>query len=155
MGLGSSGNPAMVLEREITVNAPPETVWNVLAGIAEWPAWNPGVSSVTIGDNLTVGTHFRWRAKGIQISSTVTELIIGRRICWTGNSVGIHAMHLWTFEPVGGRTRVTTREALSGWLVKILTVFRPAFLDRSLEKTLAALKARAEKDAESNQHTPQ
>lgn len=54
------------------------------------------------------------------------------------------AIHIWKFEPQENATRVITEESLSGWLARLLKLFDPAFLDKSLEASLRLLKAKAE-----------
>ena len=129
---------------EITIQAPPETVWSVLTDIAGWPQWQSGVSSAALDGELAVGTTFRWKANGLGITSTIQDLRPGRRIGWTGDSLGMRAIHLFALEPQDGVTRVTTEESLSGWLARILKFFDANYLDKSLASSLQALKTRAE-----------
>ena len=66
------------------------------------------------------------------------------RIGWTGNSLGMYAIHNWMFEKHGDKTRVITEESLSGWLTRLMKLFDPHFLEKSMEAALQRLKARAE-----------
>jgi len=82
---------------------------------------------------------------GMGIVSTLQEVQPPQRISWTGKSPGMAAVHCWTFEAQGDHTRVITEESLSGWFPRLLKLLTPAFLDRSLAKSLETLKAQAEK----------
>lgn len=133
---------------EITVQAPPDTVWSVLTDIDRWPEWQAGVSSAALEGDLAAGATFRWKANGLGITSTIQEFEPGRRIGWTGDSLGMRAIHIFALAPQDGGTRVTTEESLSGWLARILKIFDADYLDESLAGSLRALKARAEAELE-------
>jgi hypothetical protein len=47
-------------------------------------------------------------------------------------------------QPQNGGTLVTTEESMSGWLVSILKLLAPGFLDKSLDGWLHDLKNKAE-----------
>ena len=34
---------------EIVIEAPPDTVWDVLTAIDDWPTWNPDVKEASLG----------------------------------------------------------------------------------------------------------
>jgi len=134
----------MTARKETFIAAPPGTVWAVLTDIDRWPEWQPDVTSAKLEGDLAVGTTLRWKAKGLGINSTIRELEPGRRIGWTGDSIGMRAIHLWTFEPQEGGTRVITEESLSGWFSRILKLFDQTFLEKSLAGSLQVLKTQAE-----------
>lgn len=89
---------------------------------------------------------FKWKALGMGITSTLQEVDPPHTIGWTGDSLGMHAVHVWHLESSNGKTKVTTEESLSGWFPKILKFFNPNFLDQSLQKSLETLKATAEQE---------
>jgi uncharacterized membrane protein len=138
-------NAPLTARKEIFITAPLETVWSLQSDIERWPTWQSDVSSAKLDGSLAVGTIFRWKAKGLNITSTIQELELGQRISWTGNSIGMKAVHIWMFEPQGNGTHVVTEESLSGWLARILRIFDPAFLEKSLAESLHILKTRAER----------
>ena len=61
-----------------------------------------------------------------------------------GASLGTRAMHTWTFTAGQGGTLVTTDESMTGWLVSLLKVIMPTFLDKSLDVWLRDLKTQCE-----------
>lgn len=135
----------MSTRKEIFIDAPVERVWAVQTDIEHWPAWQADVSNAELEGNLTVGTTFYWKAKGVKITSTIQELDPGRRIGWTGSSMGMKAIHTWTFEEQDNGTHVITEESLSGWFPSLMRIVDPAFLEKSLAGSLRALKDEAER----------
>lgn len=129
---------------EITIEAPVEKVWGVQTDIEGWPQWQADVTSAKLDGELEAGTVFRWKAKGLNITSKLHTVEMNRRIGWTGTSIGMSAIHNWTFESQGAVTRVITEESLSGWLTRLMKLLDPHFLEKSLETSLNILKHRAE-----------
>jgi uncharacterized protein YndB with AHSA1/START domain len=130
--------------KEIVISATLDTVWSVLTDVKRWPEWQPDVAFARLDHNLGVGAVFRWKAKGFNITSTIQEFEPGRRIGWTGDSTGMKAIHIWSFEANDTGTRVITEESLSGWLPRVLRIFDSKFLEKSLARSLQVLKAQAE-----------
>lgn len=131
-------------EKDILISAPLEKVWSELTQIDQWPKWQPDVTAAKLGGTLAVGTQFFWKAKGLSITSTIRFLAPMTGIGWTGNSVGMQAIHIWTFEERGDQTYVKTEESLSGWFPRLLKIFDPKFLEKSLQNSLQVLKTHAE-----------
>jgi hypothetical protein len=130
--------------KEVVINAPIETVWALLTGIERWPGWQPDISFAKLEGPLAIGTVFRWKAKVLSITSTIQVLEPGRCIGWTGHSLGMRAVHVWTLEPLGNGVHVASEESLAGWLVRTMKLFDSSFLDKSLESSLRVLKAQSE-----------
>jgi uncharacterized protein YndB with AHSA1/START domain len=138
------GKALLQARATIEIAAAPGKVWAALTAIDRWPEWQPGVSAAQLEGVLAVGSVFRWKAKGLGIVSTIQELEPGKRIAWSGISLGMRAMHAWTLEATGGGTRVASRESMTGWLASIMRFVSPGFLDKSVAASLEALKARSE-----------
>jgi uncharacterized protein YndB with AHSA1/START domain len=51
-------SPPVVSSTEIEIEAPIEAVWDILAAIERWPAWNPDVRWVTLDGPVAEGTTF-------------------------------------------------------------------------------------------------
>jgi uncharacterized membrane protein len=139
-------NAPVFARKEIIIDAPIETVWNIQTGINRWSEWQSDITSVKMDGELKAGTIFRWKAKGLSIVSTLHTVEPNRRIGWTGISLGMSAIHNWTFEALGNVTRVVTEESLNGWLTRLMKLFDPHFLDKSLEASLKILRRRVESD---------
>lgn len=130
--------------KEQFIQASPEVVWNIQTNINAWSQWQPAISSAKLEQSLAVGSRFQWKTGGITITSTIQELEPQRRIGWTGKGLGTEARHIWVLKPQGNGTLVVTEESMQGWLVVILKLFMPKFLDASLDTWLEQLKRRAE-----------
>lgn len=137
-------NAPVFARKGILIHAPVEKVWQIQADIENWFKWQPDVTSAKLEGTLAAGTTFRWKAKGLNIVSTLHTVKPHQQIGWTGISLGMFAVHNWTFEARGEATLVTTEESLSGWLTRLMKLFDPDFLEKSLETSLQILKTRSE-----------
>jgi hypothetical protein len=129
------------------VEAPPETVWSVLTGIADWPQWNPDVKSMSFDGPLEPGSTFRWKAGPATIVSTLEEVDPPGRVRWRGRTLSIDALHEYRLEPRDGGTHVETEETYSGLLARLMHGSLQKTLDRALEQGLQHLKAESERRA--------
>ncbi|MEU9987258.1 SRPBCC family protein [Streptomyces sp. NPDC048045] len=137
-------NAPVVVRLSIEIDAPVMTVWALHTDIAAWPAWNADIEKAVPDGPLRPGSSFSWRTHGLEITSTVRELVPGERIVWGGPSGGITGIHVWTFEESDGRVVVRTEESWSGAPVEAATEELGRALHASLENWLGHLKARAE-----------
>ncbi|HOT97079.1 MAG TPA: SRPBCC family protein [bacterium] len=131
--------------REAYVNAPIQLVWNILANLEKWPEWNDSVKAMDLQGNVVPGTEFRWTAGGMKIRSRIEQVDPPRRIVWSGRTMGIRAMHSWTFAEEKEGTKVRTEESFEGWIVKLLARKMKRALSEALEQGISALKNEAEK----------
>jgi uncharacterized membrane protein len=130
---------------EIEIDAPVDVVWDVLTHISDWPSWNPDVKSVSVNGLVGEGMSFRWKAGPTTISSTIRYLDRLRGIAWTGDTMGIDAIHVWHFEPRGERTVVRTEESYDGFATHLLRRSLQRVLDKGLTDGLQYLKAESER----------
>ncbi len=137
-------NAPLHAEKGILISAPVEKVWSEMTQIDQWSTWQPDVTSSKVEGALATGAMFYWKAKGLNITSTIGKLEPMRSVGWTGNSVGMQAIHIWTFESRTDGTYVKTEESLSGWFPRILKLFDPKFLEKSLQNSLQVLKTHVE-----------
>jgi uncharacterized protein YndB with AHSA1/START domain len=134
----------LTAQKHVVIKAPPEVVWRIHTDVNDWSQWHQSISSARLVGPLAIGSHFVWKSGGLSIDSTVQSLEPERRMSWSGRSLGTHATHTWTFQRQSGGTLVTTEESMTGWLVSILRLFMPMFLDKSLEDWLQDLRKKAE-----------
>jgi len=114
---------------EAVILAPLNVVWSVLTKIDEWSRWNPDVSRVELRNPLTPGTEFHWKTgSGASNVSTLQEVEPERRVAWTGRTLGIRAVHVWTFAEQDGGVLVRSEESFDGFIFKVVL-----FLKRYLE----------------------
>jgi uncharacterized protein YndB with AHSA1/START domain len=130
---------------EIEIAAAPEVVWEVLTGFESWPAWNRDVKSISMQGGVAKGSVFRWKAGPGTITSTIQRVEPPRLIAWTGETLGIKAIHFWRFEPSNGNTFVSTEESYDGLTARALRGPIQKALDKGLANGLRYLKAEAER----------
>ena len=140
-------NAPAVAAAESLIHAPLDLVWSVQTDIAGWSRWNPAVTRAELQGPFAPGTAFRWKAGGAPIVSTIEEIIPKRRIVWTGRSLSIRAVHVWTFEEERGGVLTRTEESLEGPLVRLFVWPMRRMLASSVEQGLRALKAECERRA--------
>ena len=136
-----------VARTEIEIEAGIETVWRVLTDLEGWSRWKSDVESLSLRGPLMPGSTFVWRTGRTTISSTLREVSAPTRIAWTGKTMGIRAIDVFTLEECGGRTRVVEEESWEGTLVRLLHGRLRRTLQTGIERGLRALKAEAERRA--------
>jgi uncharacterized protein YndB with AHSA1/START domain len=132
---------------EIQIAAPPETVWAVLSDLSAWPTWNSGVRSMSFEGRLEPGSRFRWKSGAASLVSTLQTVEAPHEIGWTGQTMGIHAVHVFHFEPMDGGTLASSAESFRGLIPSVLTRYSRGVLQRGIDGILASLKAEAERRA--------
>lgn len=144
-------NAVLVATAQTEIAVPLATIWKLQTDIDRWPTWQRDIAYARLEGPLQAGTLFRWKAMGLSIVSCLEEVVPMSRLAWSGNSLGMQAVHSWTFRARGGVTYVETTEALYGWFPRILKLMDPHFLDKSLEAALVKLKQAAERKAENKE----
>ncbi|MFB6863818.1 SRPBCC family protein [Streptomyces virginiae] len=137
----------VVVRLTTQIDAPLATVWSLHTDVDDWPAWNTGVDQARADGPMAVGTSFTWLTHGTSITSTVRELVPGKRIVWDGTVQGIAGIHVWTFERTDAGVVVHTEESWSGEPVDAAADELTTALRTSLQSWLDCLKARAEQSA--------
>jgi uncharacterized protein YndB with AHSA1/START domain len=134
----------LVAHKKILIQATPDVVWSIHTDINAWKEWQPDISRSNFDGVLSNGSIFIWNSGGFTITSTLQEIVPQERIAWTGKALGSQARHIWTLKPQAGGTLVTTEESMEGWLISIMKILMPNFLDKSLDVWVKALKNKAE-----------
>jgi uncharacterized protein YndB with AHSA1/START domain len=129
---------------EVFVEAPIERVWAVHTDVDSWPEWRPDVSRAELEGPLAEGSVFRWRSRGVNLTSTIREVELERSVAWTGRAFGTRAAHAWTLTPRAGGVLVETEESFEGWLPRLLRGMMQRTLEESINVWLASLKRKAE-----------
>ena len=138
--------PALA-QGEIQIEADPQTVFEVISAVDQWPTWNPDVKSVRLEGPIEPGTVFRWKAGPGSITSTLQEVDPPREIGWTGSTMGIKAVHVFRFEPRDGGTFAHSEESWEGFFARLLKGYSRRTLDEGIQDILSRLKAEAERRA--------
>ncbi|MGW1711168.1 SRPBCC family protein [Streptomyces sp. NPDC002206] len=138
-------NAPVIVRVSTTVNAPLALVWNLHTDIAGWARWNTNVERAEFAGPLAPGASFHWLTHGLDITSTLLEVVHGERIAWSGPANGIDGIHIWAFEEHDGVVTVHTEESWSGAVVQAQPAELRQALEQSLTDWLRQLKTQAEK----------
>jgi uncharacterized protein YndB with AHSA1/START domain len=130
----------VIARDEIVIAAAVESVWERLTNIDAWAEWNPEIVSAKLDDPLAVGSVFRWTMGGMDIASTVGELVSHQRIAWSGLAQGVMGIHIWNLSPVDGGTLVQTEESWEGKPVRIQINYLQNVLNEAIRNWLENLK---------------
>lgn len=130
---------------QIEINAPINSVWNILTEIDNWANWQKAVTKTVVNGEIIEGTTFDWKAGGLSFKSQIHTSEPTTRFGWTGKTIGTSAIHNWIFEDKGKSTLVTVEESLDGFLPKLFKNFFQKTLDEGILKSLEELKSISEK----------
>lgn len=144
MAMDVNRNAPVVVDLEVFTHAALTTVWNLHTDIDRWPDWNPHIERAHLHGPLRVGETFDWLTAGLEITSTIGELVPQRRIAWGGRAHGIDGLHVWTLTPQPGGVLVRTEESWDGEPVRADPGNLRAALTASLRDWLSALRKTAE-----------
>lgn len=139
------------LIRDIVVNAPPESVWDILVDIPTYPEWNNSTrimpdeknpDEITYG--LTAvrpnGQEVSWRLAGRMLDHRKPDLI-----AWQLGMRGFVFLNMaYTLTPRGASTHVLFSAEVSGLVPRLFPNHFPNLLPAPMAGTLRALKRRAE-----------
>ena len=137
-------NAPVLCEKSIVIQATPETIWKVLTDINHWPDWMKNVSKAKLNGPLQPATTFDWKAGGAKIHSTLHTVEPYALIGWTGNTMGIHAVHNWVFEAAEGGTKVEVSESMEGLLARLFKGTFNKMLAKDMVLSLDWLKTTCE-----------
>ena len=137
--------PKMNVEYSLDVQAKAERIWDILTDVQSWTQWldTSYAKSITPG-SLKEGSKFSAELGGIKWNLAVIKAKRPEKICWIGRRFGIKAVHEWEFYEERGKTRVVTRESMSGCILLLTYPVIKARLAKYDEKWLADLKSKAE-----------
>lgn len=138
-------NAKVIAKQIIEIDAPIETVWNILSNINQWPLWNKDVKKAEAPNTLTIGSVFKWYSSGANIHSEIHTLHAPNVIAWKGKSIGVKAIHNWNLKTDGKKTIVYVEESMNGWLCNLMSSLFNKILKEGMQNQLLALKNEAEK----------
>ena len=134
-------------EKSIIINRPIEDVWKILSNIENMPKWDRGVikarqtSEGAAGVGSTVQVVRQMLGRQRIANFRVSEYVPNRMLAIQGNLGHITVQTGFTFEPVGGGTRLTqpSEIEIGGWWKWIIPILLP-MLNRDGNEDLANLK---------------
>lgn len=146
----------MDIVQTFDIEAPPATVWAVIADVERWPTWTDSIDDVRITSagadrsdvpgGLAVGGTATVKQPGMpRLTWTVTEWLPGRSFTWETKGVGIRTRGVHSVEPTGeGSSRVTLAIHETGPLDGAMRLLFGARFRRFVGMEAAGLTRRSE-----------
>jgi hypothetical protein len=137
----------MLTEHSISIDAPPDLVWNVTRHVEGWPQWTPTVTSVVvIGDPpFGAGSVAEVKQPGQPVSTwVVTRWDEGRGFSWRSDRPGLRMVATHRIEPEGAGSRNTLLLEAKGALATVLRPLLSLAVGRALRAENRGLKRRCE-----------
>lgn len=133
-----------------TIEASPQTIWNILTDAPNYPEWDPGVERIegriAPGEKITAYTKL---SPGRGFPATVSELEPHRRMTWrSGMPLGLFkGVRTFTLQPDdNGTVEFTLREVFSGPLLPLIGRSIPDMTE-NFQQFVEGLKRRAESNS--------
>lgn len=131
--------------KTIVIDASIEKVWSVMTDINNWPNWQKDISKSNLNGALQPNATFDWKTGGVKIHSTLHTVNPCKEFGWTGNTLGLFAIHNWTLTETNGKTNVSVDESMEGFLTKIFKGSFNKSLQKGMLNWLVLLKQTCEK----------
>lgn len=133
------------VEYSLETKAKAEKLWDILTDVESWPRWQ-GTPFVKLSKpgQIMEGSTFVANLGGMRWNLAVTKAERPRKIVWIGRRLGLKGIHEWEFSGEEGKTKVVTRETMSGWMLCLIYPMAKKRLSSTDEKWLADLKKKAE-----------
>ena len=138
------------MQHTVTVDAPPERVWAVVADVERWPERIPTVHAVERLDAgpLRVGSRTRLEQPRLPTAVwTVTELTEGSSYTWESRSPGVTVTAAHVVDPHPDGSRLTLTVTVSGPMSRIGWLMTRSLTKRYVETEAASLRRVAEDPA--------
>jgi hypothetical protein len=137
--------PTIIVEFKVEVRAAADKLWDILTEVDSWLQWQ-GTHFVKLSEpgRIREGSNFTVELGGLKWGLKVMKAERPNKILWVGRRLGLKAIHEWEFNEVEGKTIVTTRESMTGWILLLTYPKARKTLSNTDEKWLNDLKVRAE-----------
>lgn len=136
------------VENEITINAPPESVWTFLIDALQWESWYKGAKEVFLKDPaekvLMQNSVFEWQTMGLKFESVIQQYEPTGLLAWESRKRSIQGFHVWLIIPTDNGCKVITCESQKGWLTFFEKTFQPKKLKKLHDIWLLGLKKKSE-----------
>ena len=135
---------------QVTIDAPIETAWQVLAAVEDYGEWNPFTPSVKT--DLKMGSRVDMRVQMGPIRLKQTEVVCAveppRLLAWyttMGTRFLLYALREQRLEALGeSQCRYVTTDAFSGLLTPLVVAVAGRAVERGFNSVAHGLKQRAE-----------
>jgi uncharacterized protein YndB with AHSA1/START domain len=139
-----------VIDRSVTIQAPPEVVWEVLTDLPRYREWNPFclecASTLQPGDEIHMKVNLTGKPQ--EVHEVMQELVPGRRFAYHMKPIPLGALaslRSHDVEPAPAGTRYRSYFELRGWLRPLVLALYGARLEEGFAAMTAAVASRAEK----------
>ena len=133
----------ITIEASDIIQSEIKAIWKLMSEVNRWPEWNKAISFARLEGVFVKGTPFRWTS-GVNIRSTLEDVIINKRIVWSTKSVGVKTVQSWEFKKTDEGVLVFVSQSAEGWLTKIASQAVTKKLHKNLNEFLFSLKHAAE-----------
>ena len=133
----------ITIEASDVIQSEVKAIWKLMSEVNRWPEWNKAISFARLEGVFVKGTPFRWTS-GVNIRSTLEDVIINKRIVWSTKSVGVKTVQSWEFKKTDEGVLVFVSQSAEGWLTKIASQAVTKKLHKNLNEFLFSLKRAAE-----------
>jgi len=112
-----------IIEKEVSINASAENVWEVLSDVEHWYEWTPSIKSILLLDPKPLHVGSRGLVEQPRLPRAiwqVTELVPNQGFNWEAKSFGAHTVgEHWITPDPQGEVKVVLRVRQTGWLAWI------------------------------------
>ncbi len=129
---------------EIDIAASEREVWTVIADIASWPTWNPGVREATVTAELEVGARFRYATPFGSIACRVTQVDAPHALASEGRLLTMRRRQSWHVSSRETGSHVLADASMSGLGARLFRRRLDARLQAELDALVRLLKLEAE-----------
>ncbi len=142
----------MRFETMVTVDAPPDVVWEVLSDVESWPQITESMTSVKVVEEgpLRIGSHVKIKQPKLAPTDwTVTELVEDelRRFTWVSSSMGVRSTGVHDVTTQNGTTHLRLELDQTGLLAGVVGLLAGGLIRRYMGMEEQGIKKRAEERA--------
>lgn len=144
-----SDERAWEYQYETVTAAAPGSVWRHWSDMLTWPEWNAGIAKIEIDGPFQVGTMFTMTPPGEDpVRMRLTEIVPGASFTDEADGGDFVVTTVHRLRPAdGGGTRITYRTEITGPAAAEIGPQIGPEITADFPEVLAALAARAERDA--------
>lgn len=141
----------MAVRRQRVMPVSAACLYDVLADIEAWPAWDRAVvrTERLAGEGTAAGAVFHQQLGDYRFNARILDAEPEKRLRWRGQNPdgsGIVGVHTWTFVPQpDGTTLVINDEHFHAWYVRPLGWLTDLGIAKQFDQTLENLEAEAKR----------
>ncbi len=134
----------MSAHAEIDIAASEREVWTVIADIASWPTWNPGVREAIVTAELEVGARFRYVTPFGSIACRATQVDAPHALAWECRLLTMRRRQSWRLQAGPAGSHVLAVASMRGLGARLFRRRLDERLRGELDSLVRLLKLEAE-----------